>query len=161
MFESEPLRQRPDRRRLPLRQPANHQQKEILLRLQPRSARRVIAFAQKLPNLVPQFRQRPILLRPDLAAHRTSISYCDTLRRPAPPPVRNNQRSCRGGACSARLLRLAAKPSRSPIRSAAPPGRRLFGLPPSKPSTEQSQSDQRRNPTPIDKPLHSRYNVSQ
>ncbi len=81
MFQREPVRQSPDRRCHPVRQPANHQQKEILLRLQPRPPRRAISFAQKLPNLVPQFRQRPILFCLNLAAHPSSISYCDTLSR--------------------------------------------------------------------------------
>src|ERR1700733_11499588 len=81
MFQREPVRQGPDCRCHPVRQPANHQQKEILLRLQPRPPRRAISFAQKLPNLVPQFRQRPILFCLNLAAHPPSISYCDTLSR--------------------------------------------------------------------------------
>ncbi len=103
MFECEPIRQRPNRRRLPLRQPANHQQHEILLRLQPRSSRSAIALAQKLPDLMPQFRQRPILFRLNLGAHFPSISHHDTLSRVPQIPFRINQQHKNGSRRDSKL----------------------------------------------------------
>jgi hypothetical protein len=56
------LRQSAYGSRLPFGQPASSQQQQILLRLQPNLARRVIAFLQESPDAVAQFGQRAILL---------------------------------------------------------------------------------------------------
>ena len=68
MFQRQPFRQRANRRLLPAAALESSRANNIA-EAQPGSPRRRVSLAQKLPNPVPQFRQRPILFRLDPAIH--------------------------------------------------------------------------------------------
>jgi hypothetical protein len=88
MLQREPVRQSADGGLLALWNPANHEEQQILLRLEACGARHDIAFADKFANAVAQFRERLILRGGDLFCHAVSISYYDIYGRlPAPAPV--------------------------------------------------------------------------
>src|SRR5467141_2218144 len=69
MLQRQPVRQRADRRFWALGEPAQRQQKQILLRLEPSGARRRVPFAHELADEVAQFRQRAVLRRGDFRRH--------------------------------------------------------------------------------------------
>src|SRR5437879_5914635 len=74
MLQRQPVRQRTNRRFLALREPAQRQQEQVLLRLETRSTRRRVPFANEFANEVAQLRQSAVLGRCNFARHVLSIS---------------------------------------------------------------------------------------
>jgi glutamine cyclotransferase len=77
MLQCQSLRQRLNRRYLTLRQSANHQQKQILLRFKTCCTRHAVARMQEMADTVTKFRQCLVFFRGDFCRHISSISYCD------------------------------------------------------------------------------------
>ncbi len=81
MLQCEPVREIADRGLPALGNPANHEEQQILLRLEARGTRHSIAFADKFANAVAQLGQRLVLRGGDLFCHSLSISYYDIYER--------------------------------------------------------------------------------
>src|SRR5208337_3056785 len=87
MAKRQPLRQRPDRGFLSLRQSADGQEQQVLLRLEARLQRRGVAFLQEPPYAVAQLRQRPVFPVCNPCSHSFILSHHDICFQPPHFPV--------------------------------------------------------------------------
>src|SRR5208337_2915854 len=87
MAKRQPLRQRPDRGFLSLRQSADGQEQQVLLRLEARLQRRGVAFLQEPPYAIAQLRQRPVFPVCNPCSHSFILSHHDICFHPPHFPV--------------------------------------------------------------------------